>query len=283
LAMSEKQFLVQPWSACTLDGKHYLLKFVCTRDEGYMLAVTDYIIMHIESADKTEVEKRKQDLNPDLELPNRVLLDHLQSTVCSNMETAAVQRCAGDAQLIIKLTSSLSDLPLKWTFICTLAGSQQLSEHLTRPLALLAVEQEARCKELLEVIRRKDDEIKEYRATGARLSRKKLETQLFDETSFLENIKDKMDMDARLFTSSETKKLYQIVMERKIKDQEEKIVSSVKPAIDNVSSVVAADSTSSQVAQQVPSPKDEELRRRKELDEKITAQQKKKVKKQMKF
>ncbi|XP_078535334.1 non-homologous end-joining factor 1 isoform X3 [Lissotriton helveticus] len=183
--------LADPWKPVSFGSSRFMAK-VCFTDTGYALLVSDLSGVWYEEADALVVQERSKELNKRLKAPVSSFLKHLSELMNplldgSQTESASFTCEQTPSKLSIRVKSELSGLPFYWDFRCIEASVAMVSRHLLRPLMAMSLALERHSRELAALLLRKDAEIQDYREGGATLSRGRLETETFDETTFLEN------------------------------------------------------------------------------------------------
>ncbi|XP_024419899.2 non-homologous end-joining factor 1 isoform X1 [Desmodus rotundus] len=187
----EQGLLMQPWARLQLAENSLLAKAYITK-QGYALLVSDLQEVWHEQVDASVVSQRAKELNKRLTAPPEAFLSHLDDLLRPLLKdidhpgkaTFSCDRVAG--ALILRVRSELSGLPFYWNFHCILATPSLVSQHLIRPLMGMSLALQCQARELAALLRMKDLEIQDYQESGATLSRDRLKTEPFEETSFLE-------------------------------------------------------------------------------------------------
>ncbi|KAK2138807.1 hypothetical protein NP493_7111g00000 [Ridgeia piscesae] len=82
------------------------------------------------------------------------------------------------------MTTVLAGLTFNWHFQCAPASADMVSGHLVQPLVTMVTELHRQQEELYRLLTNKDKEIGDLKSQGVRVSRKHLETPLFDKSVF---------------------------------------------------------------------------------------------------
>lgn len=173
-----------PWKAVTNDDHQFLYKCLITNN-SYEFLISNGVYTYIEVLDQIKIQQRSQKLNPNVEIPVHKLLDHL-STHIDNLQATNVKLSEG--KCIVTLETRLAGLPFVWKFAATLCEPSVVCEHMTHPLMGMVSELMRRQSELVHLLQRKDKEIDDYKAQGAKVTRKHLMTVPFDETAFKDSM-----------------------------------------------------------------------------------------------
>ncbi|XP_036885205.1 non-homologous end-joining factor 1 isoform X2 [Sturnira hondurensis] len=187
----EQGLLMQPWAWLQLAENSLLAKAYITK-QGYALLISDLQGVWHEQVNASVISQRAKELNKRLTAPPEAFLSHLDDLLRPLLKNID---CPGNATfscdhvaeaLILRVRSELSGLPFYWNFHCNLAGPSLVSQHLIRPLMGVSLALQCQVRELATLLRMKDLEIQDYQESGAALSRDRLKTEPFEETSFLE-------------------------------------------------------------------------------------------------
>ncbi|XP_072028389.1 uncharacterized protein [Amphiura filiformis] len=179
------------WAPCRYKEKTLLVKSHFA-DETYQIMVYDGLRMWQEQCDKEQFQQRTKTLNPNIEAPLGTLLHHLQDSVSEENMSHSISKLTQkeDAVTIHMATQLEGALPFTWQFHLKEALHEESAEHLTTPLMSMVAELLRRQKELFRILKRKDAEIDDYKASGAKVSRKHLETTPFDDKIFINNMNE---------------------------------------------------------------------------------------------
>ncbi|XP_046449785.1 non-homologous end-joining factor 1-like isoform X2 [Daphnia pulex] len=192
-------------------------------DENFVIYLTDMTSIWCERQTATEIMKRCQELNPLIESTVKHLIQQLRTLLNSYSESNSLTIVSVDQNITLKLESHLDgNLPFSWEFHLTLETADQFQSFIIRPL--LAMLREAACveEELCNIIRSKDKQIDDYKASGATVSRRHLETKEFNaETFFASRITRTIEESAKEKITSlfcrvvdRLKQLYSVAVER---------------------------------------------------------------------
>ncbi|XP_070242661.1 non-homologous end-joining factor 1 isoform X2 [Bos mutus] len=164
----EQGLLMQPWAWLQLAENSLLAKAYITR-QGYALLVSDLQQVWHEQVDTSVISQRAKELNKRLTAPPEAFLRHLDDLLRPLLKDAS---CPGTA-----------------TFSCDRVAEAlilQVSQHLIRPLMGMSLALQCQVRDLTTLLHMKDLEIQDYQESGATLSRDRLKTEPFEESSFLE-------------------------------------------------------------------------------------------------
>ncbi|NXN69135.1 NHEJ1 factor, partial [Himantopus himantopus] len=187
----ESSLLTQPWASVCFGESTFVAK-AYFRDTGYILLISDLSSVWYESADVEVVGQRSKELNKRLTVHVSSFLHRLRNLMCPLLagrpDTATSFSCHRAANgLSLHVKSELSGLPFYWDFHCCPAPVEMVSRHLVRPLIRMSLALRYQVQELTSLLLQKDAEIKDYRESGAALSRDRLRTEPFQEETFQEN------------------------------------------------------------------------------------------------
>ncbi|KAM4626388.1 non-homologous end-joining factor 1 [Discoglossus pictus] len=195
----DEQLLEMPWGSLQIGDSSFLCKIFFT-DSGYTLLISDLSSVWYEETDSNVIQERLKELNKRLKAPISSFLAHLSQLILPLLESKSngpagftCHRTGGELMLQVK--SQLSGLPFYWEFHCKEASMSMVCRHFLCPLMSMTKALDLQVQTLFVLLGRKDAEILDYQETGAVLSRGRLKTEVFEETSFQEtflkeNMKD---------------------------------------------------------------------------------------------
>ncbi|NXL42885.1 NHEJ1 factor, partial [Podilymbus podiceps] len=171
----ESSLLTQPWASVYFGESTFLAK-ACFGDTGYILLISDLSSVWYESADAKAVGQRSKELNKRLTIHVSSFLHHLgklmSPLLAGQPDTTTSFSCHRSAGgLSVNVKSELSGLPFYWDFHCCPAPVEMVSHHFVRPLIRMSLALQYQVQELTSLLLQKDAEIKDYRESGAALSR----------------------------------------------------------------------------------------------------------------
>lgn len=128
--------------------------------------------------------------NPRIEGSRNVLLSRLKRSTTDDTQKTKfhVSGFSNSEERTLVLTSPLgesSSLHFTWRYECNKMDGDKYCDHFLRPLFKLASIFSQQCNLLVKNIIQKDREIDEHKANGSILKRSHLETQIFDERTFV--------------------------------------------------------------------------------------------------
>ncbi|ELR25298.1 uncharacterized protein ACA1_290740 [Acanthamoeba castellanii str. Neff] len=191
--------LVVPATAELLGGPEtttsYFIKSKFS-SASYTFLVTDLTSVWVQSCDRADVKRLKQEFNPLVDTPvARILLLVKQSLVdvaIGRREHSAQVKhqidLQADGRLSVQFSTKIDFYRFKWTFDCApLTGEEQriafLRTSFLQPLLVITSELQQQLRELKNIIALKDAEIAEYRSKGIKLP-KAVQTARFDPEGF---------------------------------------------------------------------------------------------------
>lgn len=262
----------------------------------YEVLFSDFTNVWHEHLEGCDIEQRSKEVNPSLEIDLSKLLVHIHHciTECNNENVYDVQ-LASDLQLSLTVMSKLSGLPFCWNFLANPVSLDMIRHHLTEPLMAMVCELNWQKQELITLLKNKDREIVDLKAQGISVSRKKLETVTFDESSFShsalqsDNLQSCIQNAASSVCSTDGQLLYNEIMKvgecRSAQIYTEHDEEDISTDGGSHSAVSSAASSASRNLIRSPS-KEVETQRRLDLEKRLAEQEKKdslKKKKKIKF
>lgn len=178
---------MEKWSKLQLASGPYIIKFDSATGENdetkYTFWVSDFKTLWTEAiATKEDLLKRISDHNPAIVEPNDDWLGRLitlfgkpQANVQQNTEIMA----NGDLQLKYLIDDDI----LKFQWLLTQCDPQMFFDQITKSMLHQIGELFNAKKQLIEIVKKKDDEIRQYKVEGApELQRTKFITEPFEES-----------------------------------------------------------------------------------------------------
>ncbi|XP_077484153.1 non-homologous end-joining factor 1-like isoform X2 [Amblyomma americanum] len=190
-AASLDEAFSKPWRSFCCDSFSGHIKLITT-PTSVRIMVTDFMCLYQEILEEDVLQGRCKDLNPSIEVVTESLVRQLSQGLSaaidgSSKNSPELTAVVDSASLEISLNMSIGEVRFRWTFRMTALGSDQFYSHVTLPmLVMLAALQEQR-ERLFALLSKKDAEISDLNASGARLSKKNLRTSPFDEDGFMED------------------------------------------------------------------------------------------------
>jgi non-homologous end-joining factor 1 len=266
----------QLWRSAVVDSRRCLVKGVFGGEEGagYEVLLWDGGVMWTEKLEEEGMVERMATLNPNVEAPSSLVISHLSSLLYTSLPAFAETE-AGNGKTLSISGSMSGGLPFSWQFHCTPAPHDVVETHLVGPLLSCLHELCCQRRDLLEVMRKKEREIQDYRDGGASLSRRNLETAPFQEKTFStssvssQRFEDCVQSPHKLLTNDYFQSLYQsvatatVIFKDKVLAQDPGEESSTKSeGRDDVPSSLPG-------KRPLPAKEDEEMGRREALERKL--------------
>ncbi|CAL8302003.1 non-homologous end-joining factor 1 isoform X1 [Gadus morhua] len=201
----------QPWLPVCI-GKDQLLAKAWFGDLAYHILLTDTRAVWAESMDSAAIQRRAQELNKRLRAPVEAFYSHLRDVAlpCLSGPLGEGEVPAGGGApeeggatvtltrpgsgtvagggVCVRLKSELAGLPFHWEFRLASPPADTVCSELVRPLLVMSRLLQTQVDQLGALLARKDAQIQDYRETGATLSRARLQTEVFDEQAYKDNI-----------------------------------------------------------------------------------------------
>ncbi|GFO20389.1 non-homologous end-joining factor 1 [Plakobranchus ocellatus] len=154
-------------------------------DDAYEFLITDMIHFWYESLSGTALKRRIKELNPNIEAPISKILDQIrQSLELPGKETRVSVTTAADEEANLDIESHLAGVPFSYSFKASSATGSMAKDHLTVPLMAMVGELCRQRQELFKLLAAKDKQIDNFKAQGASVTQRSLETAPFDEVAF---------------------------------------------------------------------------------------------------
>lgn len=176
-----------PWIPLPVsDDRQYWLKSHFQSD-SMAISLFDGVHVWSEFSTTREVGAKSKVYNPNVEAPVSKILQHLKECLQFNSTKGQLQvhHRDQDQVMTLEVTSNLTGgVPFKWKFEAKKKSEKTISEEVTFPLLCMVSELIQREKALVSILKRKDAEIDDMKAGGAKVSRKHLETTSFTHKGF---------------------------------------------------------------------------------------------------
>lgn len=187
-AASHEEIFLIPWSSLRCENFSGLLKQLVT-PTAITVVATDFRCLYLDHLDEGALQDRCKELNPDIEVTTESLVKHVSEGLtaaieCNAKKSPGLTATTTSDSLILCLKMSIGDVSFNWKFtMAAQSGSAFYSQVTLQMLVTLATLQEQR-ERLFAFLHKKDAEIAEYKASGARTAKKQLRTSPFDEDEF---------------------------------------------------------------------------------------------------
>lgn len=188
---SPQRLLSCPWAPVDIGGSRFLCKswFGATQ---YHVLLLDSDSLWEEQLQAPQIQTRAQELNRRLRASIESFFSHLVAVVtpcltgsgCGPDQVTVLRR---DGHMTLRLKSELAGLPFYWEFHCRPAPVSMACVQLVRPLLVMSGALQRQRGLLVQLLRRKDAEIQDFRENGAQLTRERLQTEPFEEDAFRES------------------------------------------------------------------------------------------------
>ncbi|XP_068740229.1 non-homologous end-joining factor 1-like [Montipora capricornis] len=179
----------QPWKPFSVSDKEYLIKSMFFEtDCSYELCIWDFTTLWYEKVEQDTFKARAKELNPNVEAKLSYLVKFVKKSIEEDKhsgEATFTMTEDDDSKCILKMKTKLqAGVPFLWEFHCSVGQQEMVGSQLVQPLLAMITELNRRQTELFRLLRKKDEEIMDYKESGVRLSRKSLGTSAFDENAF---------------------------------------------------------------------------------------------------
>ncbi|EDO43563.1 predicted protein [Nematostella vectensis] len=179
-----------PWKYFHIQYRDFVVKSSFGDSESsYEIYISDFKRLWFERVEGKDFLHRAKEFNPNLEAEMSFLQKHLKKLVHSqDKETSydiVVDDIIDDKKLVLRMKTKLqAGVPFVWEFHCTTKAPEHIFTHITHPLLAMVAELQRREQELCRMLTKKDAELADYKDSGYKLSRRNLETQVFNEEEF---------------------------------------------------------------------------------------------------
>lgn len=277
-----------PWRLLEINDQTFLFKLI-TSYNYYCFLLTDLSVIYYEHLSENEIEKKCSEMNAGLEMSlNRILLQ-LKKTL-DGLENKAVNNLTMVQEnniILIKTETIVAGIPFFWTYTLKECDKIQIKDHLLMPILVMFAELQQRQALLFSIIKKKDLEIEDYKDQGNKLSRKYLETKVFDINQFLQErsnsevLEESIEESIKNVFNKENDQFYTSVVtaftkldERAAYRQNE---METRASDENSTNEILSHTESEE--EQKQKEKDLEILKRKELEKKLHSKPKNKKKK----
>ncbi|XP_029200277.2 non-homologous end-joining factor 1-like isoform X1 [Acropora millepora] len=185
----KQDFKSQPWKPFNVSDKEYLLKSMFFEtDCSYELCIWDFTNLWYEKVEQESFNARAKKINPNVEAKLSYLVKFVQESIEEDIPSGKATFTMvedGADKCILKMKTKLkAGVPFLWEFHFSLGQQDMVGSQLVKPLLAMITEMTRRQAELCTLLRKKDQEIKDYKESGARLTTKSHGTSEFDENAF---------------------------------------------------------------------------------------------------
>ena len=215
-----RKLTLVPWELVSTnkEPEKWLMKMIFEKG-SYVIALSNLSSVYLEALTTDEIKHRCIELNQRLEAPAEKVLDHIYQTLLNHHDINFNSQLLSDSTLSLSFSNSFyTGIPFCWKFLCTQLSTFN-SKFFTKsllcdPLILTVASLLCENKKLKEIIFQKDNEIKDYRDSGYKVSRPHLKTDLYEEDFFKSNLKQD-----RNYASVVCKETIHIIAEKSINDE----------------------------------------------------------------
>uniref|UniRef100_A0A1Y1N569 Non-homologous end-joining factor 1 n=1 Tax=Photinus pyralis TaxID=7054 RepID=A0A1Y1N569_PHOPY len=172
------------WTPVVINETNYLLK--CVKESNITIYITDFLDMWSEELTPIQLVERFQNRNPLFDI-TRLTSDELIEQV-----TSLINDCKSVLYTLSKQSSGITlalksaeEFPLKFEFCLIQTDNSTFFYQFTLPAVQTVQYLEMRQKKLLELLEKKDKEIKEHILENGELTRQVVVTKEFDRESFM--------------------------------------------------------------------------------------------------
>lgn len=182
-------------SVRTTEEKSYVLKREAIGPHGVKLVASDMIHVWVKEITNENLLNTFQELNPLLEefTPENIWTyvdNHLESGEKDNESSCYLHLCETENHnsLHFKFFKKLDGLSLRLDILLLKENSTSLYNEVTSPLLTLVNCLLAQQERLFYLLEKKDLEISQYKLEGAILSRRNIQTEIFNKDNFLSGL-----------------------------------------------------------------------------------------------
>lgn len=174
--------------SCNKGNLQLIVKLIVDEElSSYKLIISNLVDTWQEVREAEEIKTACKVFNRRLEAPVQSIIHHLHNSLDHHAPNNFECDIDGNGQsLKIVLKNSFSGgIPFTWEFACS-----RINDCMTVPLLRLVAALQHSQMELMNVIKKKDDEIRDYKDNGSKVTRPYLETEQFDSIKFHEKLRD---------------------------------------------------------------------------------------------
>lgn len=161
------------WKEIVVNGENFLLSS-CKIGNTWKIMLTNLIELWTETLSKEKIIQQCENLNPLLIIED-ISLDEMVSNLLNNILKYATKISTN----VIVLQNKLDDGIFKFHVNLIKSSPNEFFQEITTPLCSSVGELMRKNKILIQEIKKKDEEIFEYRACGAELLRENIKTETF--------------------------------------------------------------------------------------------------------
>ncbi|XP_069689688.1 non-homologous end-joining factor 1-like isoform X2 [Periplaneta americana] len=211
------------WKLIEVEDKDYIIRNDSTRDH-HKLMLSDFVTLWCEEISSAALFERCKQLNPLMDTDQETLVSWMLSFL-HNTSNAKINVKQSDYMKVLEINLKLAGVPFTLKFHLKELSSLEFYNELTLPLLLMVQQMQAQKVMLVDLLKKKDDEISQYKLEGAQLPHKSNEAGEFDQNQFEESWKRieipvQIAKRPKLWFTQEMQSLYVDVM-KKHKDSRE--------------------------------------------------------------
>ncbi|CAN7984136.1 unnamed protein product [Ixodes hexagonus] len=183
-----------PWTSfCDGDFNGLVKHKHDVENSSISIYASDFRRVYEETLGKDVLLERCKELNPDLEVTAAYLSEHLSQGItralkqhrAAGSEEAQMEIIACRGLIVVRLRTMISKVPFLWEFRMPVqATTDAFYSHVTLPMLVMITGLQKQQEDLFALLNSKDSEISDYKRSGSSLSRKHLETRVFDADRF---------------------------------------------------------------------------------------------------
>ncbi|XP_076632654.1 non-homologous end-joining factor 1 isoform X1 [Colletes latitarsis] len=170
------------WNDVKIGNDLYMIS-ITRRNDTTKVFLTNLIEIWMETLTNEIILTRCRELNPLLNV-DAFNYEEVVANILSNILEYIVEASVEQ----IKLRAQIEEGSMKFALYLSKGTPYDFWEIITKPLCVSSMEIIRQHKILLDLVKRKDEEIAEYKAEGAELIRKNIETETFKEEDLKTNI-----------------------------------------------------------------------------------------------
>ncbi|KAI4499795.1 hypothetical protein M0802_005051 [Mischocyttarus mexicanus] len=163
------------WKKINIDNEYFII-CVTKEHNAWKILLSNFKEIWSECLTDEKILSRSKELNSTL-----IISDNEHMEVVLDVLTDISKYAVKSSVDHIKLLKNFEGGWFKFEINFSKGTTEEFWDNITKPLCLSSVELIRRQNILLDMIKRKDQEIAEYKAEGAELIRKNIETKVFNE------------------------------------------------------------------------------------------------------
>uniref|UniRef100_A0A131Z2X4 Non-homologous end-joining factor 1 n=1 Tax=Rhipicephalus appendiculatus TaxID=34631 RepID=A0A131Z2X4_RHIAP len=181
-----------PWRSFSCHNFSGLIKYATTPTTVTIVA-TDLRCLYKEILDEDALQDRCRELNPSIEVTTKGLVRHLSDGLTaaiesSSMHSPELKATIDSSSLVFALSMTIKEVKFFWHFTMAAQSIDDFYSQVTLPMLVMLAAMKEQRERLFALLNKKDAEITDYTSSGARVSKRSLRTQPFDEGEFKEEM-----------------------------------------------------------------------------------------------